>query len=52
MPVIESPLEGNSDVIGIGVNNLSLFLAPRTNSRLQVGFGPTVVIPTATDVQL
>lgn len=52
VPVIQRPLAGNNDVIGIGDINPSIFVVPRTNSRLQFGFGPTLVIPSATDVQL
>jgi hypothetical protein len=52
IPVIQRPLTGNTDIIGIGDINPSLFLVPRTNSRLQLGFGPTLVIPSATDVRL
>ena len=32
--------------------NPSLFLVPHTNGNLKVGFGPTLMIPSATDVQL
>ncbi len=52
IPVIQRPLTDNADIIGIGDINPSIFLVPRTNSRLQLGFGPTLVIPSATDVQL
>lgn len=52
VPVIQRPLAGSTDVIGIGDINPSLFLVPRTNGRLQLGFGPTLVIPSATDVRL
>lgn len=52
VPVIQRPLAGGADVIGIGDINPTLFLVPRTRSRLQIGFGPTLVIPSATDVQL
>jgi hypothetical protein len=52
VPVIQRPLAGSSDVIGIGDINPTLFLVPRTTSRFQFGFGPTLVIPSATDVQL
>ena len=52
VPVIQRPLAGESDIIGIGDINPTVFLVPRTTSRLQFGFGPTLVIPSATDVQL
>ena len=52
VPVIHRPLAGETDVIGIGDINPSLFLVPRTGGNLMVGFGPTLVIPSATDVQL
>jgi len=52
VPVIHRPLAGSTDVIGIGDINPTLFLVPRSSGSLQVGFGPTVVIPSATDVQL
>lgn len=52
IPVIQRPLAGDTDIIGIGDISPSLFLVPRTNSRLQFGFGPSLVIPSATDVQL
>ena len=52
VPVIHRPLAGSTDVIGIGDINPTLFLVPRTNGSLQIGLGPTVVIPSATDVQL
>jgi hypothetical protein len=52
VPVIQKPLAGNTDIIGIGDINPSLFIVPRTNSRFQVGLGPTLVIPSATDQQL
>jgi hypothetical protein len=52
VPVIHRPLVGETDVIGIGDINPTLFLVPRTGGNLMVGFGPTLVIPSATDVQL
>ncbi|MFN5463579.1 MAG: neuromedin U [Cyanobacteriota bacterium] len=52
VPVIHRPLAGETDVIGIGDINPTLFLVPRTRGNLMVGFGPTLVIPSATDVQL
>lgn len=52
VPVIQRPLAGNTDKIGIGDINPTVFLVPRTTSRFQFGFGPTLVIPSATDVQL
>ena len=52
IPVIQRPLAGSSDVIGIGDINPTIFLVPRTANRFQFGFGPTLVIPSATDVQL
>lgn len=52
VPVIQRPLAGSTDIIGIGDINPTVFLVPRTNSRFQFGVGPTVVIPSATDVQL
>jgi hypothetical protein len=52
VPVIQRPLAGSSDVIGIGDINPTIFLVPRTTSRFQFGIGPTLVIPSATDVQL
>lgn len=52
VPVIQRPLAGGSDVIGIGDINPTLFLVPRSRSRLQFGFGPTLVIPSATDDRL
>jgi len=52
IPMIQRPLAGTSDVIGIGDINPTIFLVPRTTSRFQFGFGPTLVIPSATDVQL
>ena len=51
-PVIQRPLAGDTDVIGIGDINPSLFLVPRSRGHIQVGFGPTLVIPSATDVRL
>ncbi|MFZ0409299.1 MAG: neuromedin U [Cyanobium sp.] len=52
VPVIQRPLAGDTDGIGIGDINPTLFLVPRTRGHVQVGFGPTLVIPSATDVQL
>jgi hypothetical protein len=52
VPVIQRPLAGSTDVIGIGDINPTVFLVPRSNSPVQFGFGPTVVIPSASDVQL
>jgi hypothetical protein len=52
VPVIQRPLAGETDVIGIGDINPTLFLVPRSRSNLQLGFGPTLVIPSATDVRL
>jgi len=52
VPVIHRPLSGASDVIGIGDINPTVFLVPRSNGRLQLGAGPTLVIPSATDPQL
>lgn len=52
VPVIHRPLSGATDVIGIGDINPTLFVVPRSRSNLQVGFGPTLVIPSASDVQL
>jgi hypothetical protein len=52
LPVIQRPLAGSTDIIGIGDINPTVFLVPRTTSRFQFGFGPTLVIPSATDVQL
>ena len=52
VPVIQRPLVGGTDIIGIGDINPTIFLVPRVTSRLQFGFGPTLVIPAATDVQL
>jgi hypothetical protein len=52
VPVTHRPLAGETDVIGIGDINPTLFLVPRTGGNLMVGFGPTLVIPSATDVQL
>ncbi|MEB3243005.1 MAG: neuromedin U [Cyanobacteriota bacterium] len=52
VPVIQRPLVGRTDVIGIGDINPTLFVVPRTSSRFQFGVGPTLVIPSATDVQL
>ena len=52
LPVIQRPLAGDTDVIGIGDINPSLFLVPRSRGHIQVGFGPTLVIPSATDVRL
>ncbi|WP_152669656.1 hypothetical protein [Synechococcus sp. GFB01] len=39
-------------MIGIGDINPTLFLVPRTRGRLQFGFGPTLVFPSATDDRL
>jgi hypothetical protein len=52
VPVIQRPLAGSSDTIGIGDINPTVFLVPSTSSRFQFGIGPTLVIPSATDVQL
>lgn len=52
VPVIQRPLAGDTDVIGIGDINPTLFVVPRSRGNLQVGFGPTLVIPSATDLQL
>jgi hypothetical protein len=52
VPITHRPLAGETDVIGIGDINPTLFLVPRTGGNLMVGFGPTLVIPSATDVQL
>jgi hypothetical protein len=52
VPVIQRPLAGNTDVIGIGDINPTLFVVPRSRGDLQVGLGPTLVIPSATDLQL
>jgi len=52
VPVIQRPLAGSTDVIGIGDINPTVFLVPRSNSPVQFGLGPTLVIPSATDVQL
>ncbi|MFM7641873.1 MAG: neuromedin U [Cyanobium sp.] len=52
VPVTHRPLAGETDVIGIGDINPTLFLVPRTGGNLMVGFGPTLVIPSATDVAL
>lgn len=52
IPVIQRPLTGSSDVIGIGDINPTIFLVPRTTKRFQFGLGPTLVIPSASDVQL
>lgn len=52
IPVIQRPLAGSSDVIGIGDINPTIFLVPRTANRFQFGLGPTLVIPSASDVQL
>jgi hypothetical protein len=52
VPVIQRPLEGATDVIGIGDMNPSLFLVPRPTGSLMVGFGPTMKLPTATNDQL
>jgi len=52
VPVIQRPLAGASDTIGIGDINPTVFVVPRTSSRFQFGVGPTLVIPSATDVQL
>ena len=52
VPVIQRPLEGATDVIGIGDFNPSLFLVPRPIGNLMVGFGPTMKLPTATNDQL
>jgi hypothetical protein len=52
VPVIQRPLAGATDVIGIGDINPTLFVVPRNRGNLQLGFGPTLVIPSATDGQL
>jgi hypothetical protein len=52
VPVTHRPLAGETDVIGIGDINPSLFVVPRTQGNWMVGFGPTLVIPSATDVRL
>ncbi len=52
VPVIHRPLAGETDVIGIGDINPTLFLVPRAKGNLMVGLGPTLVIPSATDVEL
>jgi|694.fasta_scaffold22409_13 hypothetical protein len=52
VPVIQRPLAGATDVIGIGDINPTLFVVPRSRGDLQLGFGPTLVIPSATDGQL
>jgi hypothetical protein len=52
VPVTHRPLAGETDVIGIGDINPTLFLVPRSKGNLMVGFGPTMVLPSATDVQL
>lgn len=52
VPVIHRPLAGESDVVGIGDINPTIFLVPLSRSSLQVGFGPTLVIPSATDLRL
>lgn len=52
VPVIQRPLAGSTDTIGIGDINPTVFLVPRSTSRFQFGFGPTLVIPSATDVKL
>ena len=52
VPVIQRPLAGSTDVIGIGDINPTVFLVPRSNSPVQFGLGPTLVIPSASDVQL
>ncbi len=52
VPLIQRPLSGASNVTGIGDINPTVFLVPRSNGRLQLGAGPTLVIPSATDPQL
>ena len=52
VPVIQRPLAGATDVIGLGDINPTLFLVPRSRGNLQVGLGPTLVIPSATDLRL
>ncbi len=51
-PVIQRALTGNTDIIGAGGINPSLFLVRGSSILLQLGFGPTLVIPSATHVQL
>lgn len=52
VPVIQRPWQGDGNAVGIGDINPTLFLVPRTRSRLQLGFGPTLLIPSATDSRL
>jgi hypothetical protein len=47
VPVIQWPLAGSADVIGIGEFNPTVFLVPRSSSPVQFGLGPTLVIPSA-----
>ncbi|MEB3265100.1 MAG: neuromedin U [Cyanobacteriota bacterium] len=49
VPVVQRPLAGASEAIGLGDINPSLFLVPRGTGRWTVGAGPTAVLPTATD---
>ena len=52
VPVINRPLAGNTDITGIGDINPSFFFVPKTSGGLTYGFGPTLIIPSATDVRL
>lgn len=54
MPVINQPdLTRNSGAtFGLGDFNPSLFLVPKMPGNLMVGFGPTFLVPTATDRML
>jgi hypothetical protein len=51
MPLVNQPDLRRHDgaTFGLGDFNPSLFLVPRTPGDLMVGFGPTVLVPTATD---
>ncbi|MFM9109520.1 MAG: neuromedin U [Prochlorococcaceae cyanobacterium] len=52
VPVVQRPLAGGDDTIGLGDINPSLFLVPRLKGRWTVGIGPTAILPTATDRRL
>ncbi|MCP4798541.1 MAG: neuromedin U [bacterium] len=52
VPFVNQPWANGTDINGLGDINPSVFFVPTLKGDLTIGLGPTMVIPSATDIRL